>query len=609
MKSVEKSKIKFIVETRLLDHIGLAMYSSLPKAISELVANSYDADAENVNIILPENINEKSTIIIQDDGMGMDEKDIRDIYMHLGINIRKQRKRTTKFNRLPIGNKGIGKIAGLGIANKMTVHTSKNNFKYSFEINREKLNKIGINLSDIEFELIKEEVTNGKGTEIHLENLLSQGKSITKEELLRFFHREFGYTKDFSIYINGEKMGPKDISGELLHIKAQINSYGEVIGKIKIAERAKDIKTPGIITFVRGRAIVGPTLFDINTAGHQYRVADRIIGDIEANFLDPEEPTDILDEFIIATSRDNFSQNNPKYLAYKKWAENKLIEIAKRLEKEQEEARKVKLFKHKSVQALLRGLPKEIRKRVIDLVESIIPKLNNLSDDDTEIVLQIVIKAAESGAIIEILKKIKEAAPVDIKRLADLLNEWGIYEISAISELIKHRLEILEEFEILVNGMDTLEFPTIHKLIENNLWLLNDNYRLYSSNKSLKIILEEEINKKFKNHEKDRPDLVCKTLLNRVVIIELKRPGDLVTSEHFAQQAKYKNIIQQNAPSYKIIESYLIGRKYDEAVRNPEFEKIGMYLKSYSEVVQEAKERYREVLDILKLEEKEINNE
>ncbi len=141
------------------------------------------------------------------------------------------------------------------------------------------------------------------------------------------------------------------------------------------------------------------------------------------------------------------------------------------------------------------------------------------------------------------------------------------------------------------------------------MWLLNDNYRLYSSNKSLLKILEREIEKKFKEHEKERPDLICKTLLNKVVIIELKRPGDLVIPDHFTQLAIYQNIIKQHSPSYKIIECYLLGSKYDEAVRNPEYEKIGIYLKSYSEVVQEAKERYREVLEILKSEEERIDNE
>ena len=64
--------------------------------------------------------------------------------------------------------------------------------------------------------------------------------------------------------------------------------------------------------------------------------------------------------------------------------------------------------------------------------------------------------------------------------------------------------------------------------------------------------------------------------------------------------SKYKTIITSNKPNAKLIECYLIGNEFDEAVRNPEYEKISIYLKSYSEIVQEAKERYKEILEILK---------
>ena len=120
-------KIKFIVSGRLLDHIGLAMYSSLPKAISELVANCYDADAENVYITIPQNLSD-GKIIIKDDGSGMDKEFIKNIYMNLGSKNR-DTEITPKFRRLKIGSKGIGKLAGLGIANVMRIETVKDGKK------------------------------------------------------------------------------------------------------------------------------------------------------------------------------------------------------------------------------------------------------------------------------------------------------------------------------------------------------------------------------------------------------------------------------------------------------------------------------------------------
>lgn len=39
--------------------------------------------------------------------------------------------------------------------------------------------------------------------------------------------------------------------------------------------------------------------------------------------------------------------------------------------------------------------------------------------------------------------------------------------------------------------------------------------------------------------------------------------------------------------------------EFDEAVRDPEQEKIGIYLLSYFEVLQQAREKYKELLDKL----------
>ena len=70
--------IKFRPVPRLLDHIGLAMYSNLNKAIAELVVNGYDADATQVDVEITAN-----AIVIKDNGSGMDENDIRNSYMML----------------------------------------------------------------------------------------------------------------------------------------------------------------------------------------------------------------------------------------------------------------------------------------------------------------------------------------------------------------------------------------------------------------------------------------------------------------------------------------------------------------------------------------------
>jgi len=595
-------KLNFIVTSRLLDHIGLAMYSSLPKAISELIANAYDADATEVEVKIPKKIDEKSVIIIKDNGNGMSKEFISECYMKIGSNNRKGKEISKKFKRPLIGSKGIGKLAGLGIANSMCIETVNNGTKCKFEINRTKLDIPGKNLEAVDIPLTIEKTEEPKepnGTIICLKELLPHVSTMNDEELRRFFVKEFGFPENFSIFVNGQRYSPEDIHGDKIEIKDKIDNYGEVIGKITIAKEPKDVKKPGIVTKVRGRRVLGPTLFDINSHGHQYRVAERIIGEIEVPFLDPGKSEGKLDEFIISTSRDGFNLNHPKFIAYKNWVENKLIEISRDLENEQAEERKKKFLQNKSIQANLKKLPTEMQEKIKKLIEEVIPKLNELSQKDAITIIDFLIKSMESSEIVSILKKLEEADTGDIQKLANILGTWGIYEITSTAEHIRYRLSVIDKFEKVIENIKSLEYRDIHKLLENNLWLLNDNYTLYASNNTLKNTLSNKITKKIKGHEKDRPDLIVKTSSEKVIIIELKRPSHKIVSKDFAQVSEYKNIIKTSQPNAKLIECYLIGNEFDEAVRSPDYEKIDMYLRSYSEIVQEAKERYKDILSII----------
>ena len=112
MKQIEA---QFSVSPRILDHLGIAAYNSLRKCLAELAANSYDADATKVSVTLPDVINSDAFIDIVDNGTGMSEKNVCDNYLFIGRDRRKDGDKTGS-GRLVIGSKGIGKLAGFGVA-------------------------------------------------------------------------------------------------------------------------------------------------------------------------------------------------------------------------------------------------------------------------------------------------------------------------------------------------------------------------------------------------------------------------------------------------------------------------------------------------------------
>ena len=72
-------KYKMSISLNVLEHLGVNLYSNIPAVLSEVVANSWDADATNVDIEI-----EKDTITIIDDGHGMTLSDINAKFLRVG---------------------------------------------------------------------------------------------------------------------------------------------------------------------------------------------------------------------------------------------------------------------------------------------------------------------------------------------------------------------------------------------------------------------------------------------------------------------------------------------------------------------------------------------
>jgi len=105
----------FRPRARLLQLLGDQLIGSSRLAVFELVKNAYDADASKVEIKFHDLETEAARIVIKDDGEGMDADTIAGVWLEPGADYReKQRlenRRSPKFNRLPLGEKGVGRFA------------------------------------------------------------------------------------------------------------------------------------------------------------------------------------------------------------------------------------------------------------------------------------------------------------------------------------------------------------------------------------------------------------------------------------------------------------------------------------------------------------------
>lgn len=120
-EKIINNKVEFSFGWLALKLLGKSLYSNAWSAISELVANGFDAQAKNVFVYM--NIIDKSnaTIEILDDGTGMDSV-IMDNYAKVGFNKRVQNSAENN-DYLVMGRKGIGKLAALYLSENYYVIT------------------------------------------------------------------------------------------------------------------------------------------------------------------------------------------------------------------------------------------------------------------------------------------------------------------------------------------------------------------------------------------------------------------------------------------------------------------------------------------------------
>lgn len=127
----------FKTSARIVFEIGKESIENKIIALSEIIKNSYDAGATECNVVIKEdgepiNLFDKkiSSIEIIDNGIGMDDNDLLNNWLVIGTNnkkVEKQQITNSKFNRIPVGEKGIGRFAVNKIGNKVTIITKKEN--------------------------------------------------------------------------------------------------------------------------------------------------------------------------------------------------------------------------------------------------------------------------------------------------------------------------------------------------------------------------------------------------------------------------------------------------------------------------------------------------
>lgn len=118
-------KHTFAITPRVIAHLGEDLIKNENIALVELVKNSYDAQATFCEVEFFFIGDELSKITITDDGVGMDLDTIENSWLVIGTDNKKKQLEHPSSGRLPLGEKGIGRLGVHKLGRKIHIQTHK----------------------------------------------------------------------------------------------------------------------------------------------------------------------------------------------------------------------------------------------------------------------------------------------------------------------------------------------------------------------------------------------------------------------------------------------------------------------------------------------------
>lgn len=547
----------------LIKHLGLQMYSGPVPAVAELIANAWDAMATNVKVSLPFNRSLKNSdeIIVEDDGHGMTYEECDKKYLVVGRDRRKQEGDLSQAykkikRRKLVSRKGIGKLAGFGIATKVEVRTVKDGKITHFLMDFDKMTSGDEYVKNYEPELLS---TNGKstnekpGTRITLRNL-KISKPINEDAFRPSMARRFAILSDpnFSILLNGKRIRKEEILLQYRYPRKVGSWNSEDIkgaGAIKwwVGFTEKPIPTDearGIVVFARGKLAQAPWFFDISGGTYGQHGMQYMTGEVQADFLDETDGEDL-----IATDRASVLwEDNPAAAALKEWGQKKVKELLKewadRRQKDKRARPEIKKYL-----AYGEKLPDRERQIFYDFVQKItsIPQI----DEDKEILDELVkfgYNALTNAHFLDVIRQINSASASDIQKMVDILSEWDIVEAITAAQQVKGRVEIINKFEEMIKK-GVPEKPDMQDYMMKHPWLLDPIWAPLKHEKALDTILEKQFKvKKTKTKDgRQRLDFFCLAATYQWEVVDLKRPGKKVGRAELEQIQRYVLFLREHA--------------------------------------------------------------
>lgn len=537
---------KMEFSNRVIEHLGIKLYQNKPtNVVAEFLSNSWDADATEVDIRL----NGKGAcgtpvVVITDNGRGMTRNELTDEFLIIGRNRREKPTSRTPRGRLPMGRKGIGKLAGFGIAKTVDILSSPNsllrdgtkNVKPTFfwlrfdlaELVDKSSNALagayepdviadGIDLlslkellklepsSDVYDQFVKNAEGGGGGVCIYLSDTTLK-QSMNSESLLQSMGRRFTVSMlrpDFVVKINGNTITPEQALPPLHNF-----GFGDwntpledsiIIGGVErkirywikfVSLQGSDwsIENAGIGVYAHGK-IAQDRPFFFGSKGKEI-LSRYLYGVVEADWLD-ELPNDV-----VSTDRRSIDWDTDDTALFHTWGNLKIsswLEEFRKWRSHQPKKEIVDRIRKVTPKTTLTGTEEEA---LAELLSEILPSLaddEEAKDRTTKSFTEAWTHAPTRLLTQNLWKQVFSSLDSDsavFAEIVDNLRKSMVPEAMSLAVTMAQRVAAITVMRRMIEEDKTETH--LQRLVEAFPWLLGPQWERLTANQEIRTLIEKK---------------------------------------------------------------------------------------------------------------------
>lgn len=554
-----------------IDKLGVKLYDRVSAVVAELIANSYDADAEHVTVRLPlgtqlakanvDSTTESYTICVTDDGHGMTPEEAQQYFLAVGTDRRTRAAAGAQSRekcRPVMGRKGIGKLAPFGICRRIEVKSAggpetDNGYLVShFILDFETI--VTDDDNDVEVETGPDDRTfqTDRGTTVTLSDFLP--KLVPNKEIFsRQVARRFALAReDFTIHIEDTKPGSAIGSFDIDKFKVELNPgtridlaargvpcNGEslpVSGWLAFGKEAiRNEEEAGVRIYARGKLVATTRDFEL-PAGFTGEFAARsyLLGEVHAEWLDKDNGDDL-----IRTDRQGILWDSEYGSALRDWGKDLIKEVAKLAAGPRRESMASKFMRQSRLRERAEEQYPENR-AVVEAVVDLGHKIGGFAQEDelgnqeyVDDLANIVLMVGPHKALINSFKVIAGQDDTPIEQLVALFEHSRTAELASYSQIARERVDVINRLRASIDDPEADE-AVFQRLIAGAPWLIRPDWTVISENQALKTFRDRFTAFWKANRGEDleiaismttkRPDFTLVHLGHQLHIVELKRP-------------------------------------------------------------------------------------